>query len=105
MAYVMSDVDKTTLHIAAVDVKGNPAPLENVVWSVSDATILTATPAPDGLSCEVLAVGALGTSQVNVLADAQVGDGVTNLTGLFDATIVASQAVTLSITADPPVPQ
>lgn len=106
MSLLLTDVQKATLKIAPVGAKGNPAPVDGVpAWSVADPTILTITPAADGLSADVASVGPLGASQVNVSADADLGAGVTTIAGTLDVTVAASQAVSLNISAGTPVNQ
>ena len=106
MAISITDIQKFTASIQPVDARGNPALVDGVpVWSVGDGSILSLTAAPDGLSAEVLAVGALGTTQVTVEADADLGSGVVPLTGILDVTVVGSQAVSLNIATSVPVNQ
>jgi hypothetical protein len=103
--FVLTDVQKAPLTISPVDAAGNAAPVEGVVWSSSDPTVLTVEAAPDGLSAVITAVGPLGDAQVSVTADAQIGDGVTELTGVLAVRVVASQAVAFNITAGTPEPK
>jgi len=106
MAITISDIQKFNATIAPVDAKGNPAAIDGApVWAVSDPALLSFTPSPDGLSVEVLAVGALGVGQLTVSADADLGSGVTTLNGVLDVTIVGSQATALNITTSTPVNQ
>src|ERR1700738_1194625 len=67
MALVMTDIQSVPIAVSGgLDAKNNPAPIKGPVnWGVSDATILTVTPATDGMSAQVGAAGALGTAQVN----------------------------------------
>lgn len=99
MSFTLTDVQKVSLSIAPVDAAGNPAPVETVAWTSSDEKVLTVVAAADGLSAVATAVGPLGTAQVTVSADAQIGDGVTTITGVLDVNVVASQATALGITA------
>lgn len=77
-------------------------PLESVNWSVGDSSLLGIVVDSSGLLASVSAVGPLGTTQVVVKADAQIGEGVVELIGTLDIEVVAGQAVTLSITAGAP---
>jgi len=47
---------------------------------------------------------ALGTAQINVTADADLGSGVTTINGVLDVQVVAGQAVGFTIQTSPPVP-
>jgi hypothetical protein len=102
MALVLTDTQKVALSIAPVDAAGNPAAVEEVTWEVSDSAVLTLAVAEDGLSAEVVTTGALGTAQVSVKADALIGEGVEELTGLLDIEVVADKAVSLGVTAGTP---
>jgi len=108
MQVQMTDIQSVTLSIAAEDARGNPAVLGDVpVWAVSDATLATVTPAADGMSCVVAAVGPLGTPQVTVTAHGALADGTPDLadtiTGSVDFTIVSSEATQFVVTASAPV--
>jgi hypothetical protein len=82
---------------------GNPAPIDGKpVWTVSDPTILTLTVTDDGLSATVVSTGKLGTSQVAVSADADLGEGVTTISGTVDVTVQAGAAVTLEVPTGAP---
>jgi hypothetical protein len=106
MSLVMTDTQQFTASVSFVDAKGNPAQVDGAPsWSVSDPTILSITPSSDGLSAEVSAIGVLGTSQVSVSADADLGAGVTNIVGVLDVQVVAGQAVAANISASTPVDQ
>jgi hypothetical protein len=88
-----------------VDAKGNPAPVENVVFEGSDPNIiLVRTDETDQTKATVLA-RTVGTAQVTVTADADIGEGEKELMGLLDVQVVAAEAVALSITAGTPEDQ
>lgn len=94
--------------VQVLDAKGNPAALDGAPsWSSSDPTIVSVTPSADGLEADIVAVGPLtpaGSSvQVVVSADADLGAGVTTITGSLDVTVVASQAVSITIPTGTPV--
>lgn len=106
MSLVLTDNQQVTLTIAPVDVKNNPAPVDGVpTWSSSDATIVAVTPAADGMSAVAVAVGPIGTAQVNVSADADLGAGVTTISGTLDVQVQAGNAVSLGISAGTPTDQ
>lgn len=100
---LLTDVQKVVLSIRPVDAAGNPAPVDGVpTWSVSDPTLLSVSPAGDGMSAVVTANGPLGSAQVSVSADADMGAGVVLISGTLDVTVSASQAVSLSISSGAP---
>ena len=103
--FVLTDVQKVTLSVAPVDAAGNPAKVDGVpVWDIIGAQpdILKVQAADDGLSATVTTTGGLGTAQVRVTADADLGTGVKAITGLLDVQVVASDAVSLTVTAGEP---
>lgn len=96
---------KVPASITPVDAKGNPAQVEGApVWTSSAQSIVMVTPAADGLSADITPTGTLGTAQVNVTADADLGAGVTSITGILDVQTVAGQAVSLKINTGEAVP-
>jgi hypothetical protein len=100
---IITDVQKFTASIQPVDAKNNPAPVDGVpVWSSSNPAVLTVTASEDGMSATITAVGPLGTAQVAVTADADLGEGVSPITGVLDVEVKASNAVSLSIATTAP---
>ena len=101
----MQDDQQVRLTIAPVDAKGKPAKLDGIpVWASSDETVITVTADPDGLSALAVAVTP-GDARAVVTADADLGSGVTPLSGSLDFTITAGAAVSLTITAGVPANQ
>lgn len=105
MAFLLTDVQKVSLSITPVTAAGNAAPVESVTWASSNEAVLTVVAAEDGLSAVATAVGPLGTAQVTVVADALIGEGTVELTGVLDVEVVASQAVSLVVAAGTPEPK
>lgn len=100
---VLTDVQKVSLSISPVSAAGNPASIDGVpTWSTSDDTVLTLEVAEDGLSAVAFTTGKLGTAQVSVVADADLGEGVKELTGVLDVEVKASEAVSLELNAGTP---
>lgn len=102
MAIQLTDVQKVSLAIAAVDAAGNPAPIENAIWASSNPSVLTVEASLDGLSATATTVGPLGTAQVQVSADARIGVEEVLLQGVLDVEVIASEATSLAITAGTP---
>lgn len=101
----LSDSQKCDLSISPVDKKGKHAPLDGIPdWTSSDDTVATVVASTDGLSAVVTAVD-LGSCQINVSADADLGAGVVALSGALDVTVVGGQAVSLSIGTGTPTEQ
>jgi hypothetical protein len=100
LMFVMTDSQKVALSITVVDAKGNPANVDGApTWTSSDASVVTVAAAEDGLSAVATAVGPLGTAQVNVQADADLGEGSEAIAGVLDVQIVGGKAVSLTIGA------
>ena len=106
MSFKMSDSQQTVLSLAFVDKKGNPAPQPagtTISWSVDSPAVLALAPSADTLSCQVAAVGPLGTATVTVKAsDAQ---GNTLAAGTIAVEIDAGNAASINVTAAPPTEQ
>lgn len=106
MALQLQDVEKVALLIAPVDAVGNPAKVDGVpVWETSAPSIVTLEVAADGLSAVASTEGPLGAVRITVTADADLGAGIETITGVLDIEVIASKAVSLSITAGTPEPK
>jgi hypothetical protein len=98
----LTDIEKVALSVQPMSAAGNPAPVETAMWTCSDDTVLTVVPGADGLSCEVITTGKIGTARVSVTVDADMGEGVISLEGFADFEVVASQAVSLAVNVGTP---
>ena len=79
--------------ITYVDAKGNPAKVDGVpAWSSSDDAVIAVAQAADGMSAVITPMG-LGTAQVRIEADADLGSGVVSLVTLGDVEVIAGTAV------------
>ena len=100
---ILTDSQKVTLSIKPVTKAGNPAPIDGLpVWSLGCEDHLKLEVSEDGLSAVVSAVGKLGVCQVNVKADADLGEGVEEIVGAVDVEVKAGKAVNLGIAAGAP---
>ena len=103
MSLVLTDIQKVTLSVAFVDKAGNPAKTDGApVWSSSATNIATVTPATDGLSAVVETVGPLGSAQIQVSADADLGEEVKTISGTLDIEVTGSEAVSIVVNAGTP---
>jgi len=101
---VLTDVQQVTLNVSPVSARGNPALLDGTpVWTTSDDLLVSVMPSGDGLSALVVATGKVGSCQVSVTADADLGEGVKQLTGVIDIVVQPSMAVSLGINSTKPV--
>jgi hypothetical protein len=92
--------------LAITNAAGNPATVDGVpVWASSDETVIVAAAAADGMSAVITTV-APGTARVTVTADADLGAGVTTLTGVTEDLVVtlgpSSQASVMTLTLGAP---
>lgn len=102
----MSIIQYVEVVLNPVDRFGNPAGVENVVWTSSDSSILEVTPDPnDELRCKVRAVGAPGTAQVDVSADADLGDGVVTISDFLGVEVRPELATGLGLVVGEPQDQ
>ena len=104
MSQTITNTQQTVLSIRPVfERPGKPpvdAPIQGTpVWACSNTDILAITPAGDGLSCLVVALGPIDNARVSVEADADMGDGVELCAGSFDFDVVAPRATRLEVTA------
>lgn len=103
MALVLTDAQKVALSVAFTTKAGNPASVDGAPqWVSSDPTVIQVVQSEDGLSAEAIAVGPLGVAQVSVTADADLGEGVSTITGVLDIEVKASQAVFAIVAAAAP---
>lgn len=87
-----------SVSIQPQDKRGQAARIDGVpVWASSDETILQVLPSEDGLTATVKAVGPTGDAKVTATADADLGEGVTPITGFIDVTVIGGDAVLVSL--------
>lgn len=87
--------DKTvSATVSYVDAKGNPAQVQGApVWASDNEAVVTVAASDDGFSAVVTPAGPLGTAQISVTADADLGDGVESLVTLGSVEVIAGKAV------------
>ena len=106
MALVLTDMQKVSLTVAFTTAAGNSAVVDGIPdWDVSDESILDIEPSEDGLSAAVTAVGPVGDAQVVVTADADLGEGVKEIFGTLDVSVVPSVAVFALVVSGVPEPK
>jgi hypothetical protein len=100
----LTDSQQCALTIQPVDKKGQPAQVDvaSAMWTSSNPDVAAVN--SNGLRATVVA-GMPGMAQINVTVDADLGEGVRELSGTLDVTVVAGDAVSLGIQTEPPVEQ
>lgn len=104
MALILTADQKVKLTITPVDSYGNLSVVENVTWSVSNPNVLAIESVTD---TEVFAttLGPMGDAQIVVTADARIGEGTVELTGVIDVSVLAAEATALAVVAGVPEPK
>ncbi len=107
MADITTDQNYPNVTLTISDSQGRPAVVDGVpVWASSDETVLTVTATANGMGATIDTV-APGTARVTVTADADLGSGVQELTGVtedINVTLGAShQASTMTLNLGAPV--
>lgn len=101
MSLLLNDEQKVTLTIDPRTAAGNPANVESINWSNSNEAVVSLVVSEDKKTAVVSSVG-LGVAQISVVVDADLSENVSELTGILDIEVVASQAVSLGIVAGIP---
>lgn len=104
MSLILTDEQKCPLAVAFTTAAGNPAPVDGTPsWNVSNPEVIpNLEVSEDGMSAVIRRPGALGVCQVSVTADADLGEGVVQITGVMDVEVKPAQAVNVGITAGTP---
>lgn len=107
MATITTDQNFPNVALTITNAKGGAATVDGVpVWASSDSTVLAVVASEDGMSASVNTV-APGVARITVSADADLGEGVTEITGVSeDVTVTAgtaNQATTLVLSLGEPI--
>jgi hypothetical protein len=100
MAYVLQIGQEADLTVEYQDAQGNTAQVESDNWTSSDDAVLTVNETGDGTA--TIAAVATGTAQVQLVADARMGDDVNEIRAVLDVEVVAAEAVSATITPGEP---
>lgn len=103
----MDTDQKVSAALAILTAGGQPARVDAApAWSVeaTDIEVVTMEVAEDGLSATFTAVG-VGTAQVTVTADADLGEGVRTITAIGAITVVPAGAAVLTLSFGEPEPK
>lgn len=103
MLITITNEQKVQVTLMPTTEAGNPATLDGVpTWAVTegDATLEVAE---DGLSAHLISGEADVNSVITVTADADLGEGVVEITDTIDLAVVSASASRLGIATDEPV--
>lgn len=102
MALILTDEQECDLSVEFKTAAGNAGRVDGIpVWSVSNPSVVTVTVAADGRTA-VVSSASLGETQVSVVADADLGEGVRQITGVLDVTVQAAEVVVVGVVAGTP---
>jgi len=102
MALILTDEQVCDLQVEFLTAAGNPGKVDGVPqWSVANPSVVSITVQPDGLHATISSSG-IGTTQVSVTVDADLGQGVRQVTGLLDVTVQPAEVVSVGIIAGTP---
>lgn len=98
VVYQLQDAQKASVSVAFLSAGGNPAKVDGKpAWTVSNPEILDLSVSEDGLTATVTAKGPVGSCQLNVTADADLGEGVKSIVGQQQVDVVAGEAAVVNI--------
>ncbi len=91
---------KLPITLAIKDIKGNAAKVDGAPkWAVTDEALASLVVAEDGMSAELTPSGAVGAFKVQVLADADLGEGIKEIVGELSVELVAGDAAVVELSA------
>jgi hypothetical protein len=103
---VLTDSQDCPIGYKAKDRKGNPATVQDPVFTSGDESVVTIIDDlanPGGKSAH--AVGPLGATSVTFTGDADLGEGVKPIIGSFAVIVNPGEATVIEMTAGTPVEQ
>lgn len=102
MEVKLTNEQKVTVTLTPKTDAGKPAKLDGKpTWSVIDGNS-TVTPAEDGLSAVIVSSDDPGDTQIMVKADADIGEGVEEISDVLKVSVVGAAAKNLGITVGTP---
>lgn len=106
LSITMTNEQKRRVVLTPTTATGGPAAVDGVpVWTVVDGKC-TLDVAPDGLSAFIISEDDdAGISHISILADADLGAGVVDISDTVEATVTGAQASQLGLTAEAAVPK
>lgn len=103
MSLVMTVTQECDASAEFQDAQGHAAEVQNPTWSSSDVGIVLVEPsADDPLKVVIKAAGSVGDAQVNIVGDADLGAGVSEVSAVLDVSIKSAQAVSVIVNVGTP---
>ena len=104
---ILTATQQADVEAKIMDRRGNPASVQNPVWSSSEPGTVTVEVDPTNpLKAVVKAVGVVDdASMIQFEADADLGEGVAPIIATLDVVVTAGQATVVEIQAGTPVEQ
>lgn len=100
---IISADQELDLELAITDNFGNQATVDGVpAWTSGDDAVIALTVSDDGFTAVASAVGPVGTAQVSVRADADVGEGLREIIATLDLEVVGGEARLVALNAGEP---
>lgn len=101
----ITNEQKVKVTLAPVTDTGKPAKLDGIpTWEVVSG-IATVVPAPDGMSADLVSADDPGDTQFMVRADADLGEGVEEISDIVTLNVVGATAKNLGLTVGQPEPK
>ena len=98
----ITNEQQVTVHLNPKTPGGKTAKLDGKPdWGVVSGNC-TVTPSDDGLSATIVSGDDLGTSEISVKADADLGDGVEEVADFVEVVVGGAKATNLGLAADAP---
>lgn len=98
-----NNLQEVPVSVRFLDDHGRVVAVDGVpTWEAGDTTIIDLAVEADGMSAVVKSRGPAGHTTVTVRADAQVGDGVREITGVLEVEVTESGAMTVEFTVGEP---
>lgn len=102
MALTAKPGQYVTGSVAPLDRKGNPAVVDGVIYTSSNTAVAEVLQDPeDKLKFRINTIG-VGTAQIDVIVDAQLGEGERNISGFIAVEVQPEEAVNLGFTFSEP---
>ncbi len=106
MGLILTDEQECELSVQFLTAAGNPGAIDGVpVWSVANPALLDLSISDDGLQVLIRTTGMLGSTQVSVTADADLGEGTRPVSAVLDVEVQAAGVVSAGIVAGTPRPK